>query len=244
MRTLYRERVGARVAVAVCTDAVDGDVHPLHVEPATLLDRQRRTTGRPWTMLDEVHGTDVHEVDAAADPTAAGGVPAWPLAGVGDVLLTGQARTPLAIWAADCAPIALFGSGGTTAVLHAGWKGLAAGVVDVALDAVERRGDTVVVAVLGPVIHPCCYEFGRADLRRVADALGVAPDRLTATTAAGSTALDVPGVVHLALARRGVSLAAIGPCTGCGGALFSHRCRGDLGRHALVAWTEPAGSEG
>jgi len=137
----------------------------------------------------------------------------------------------------------VFGWGGTAVAFHAGWKGLAAGIVDVAIDVFDRRADSPAIAVLGPVIHPCCYDFGADDLGTVAAALDVAVDRIAATSRAGRPALDVPRAVAVALGRRGVSLAVVGPCTGCGGAHFSHRCRADPRRHALVAWTEQRNPE-
>lgn len=233
MQTLFRGLVGERVAVAVATEVDDGDLHPGRVDAEELLARQLRTTGDRWTMVDEVHGTEVHAADRPHLEPAP-----WPLSAAGDVIVTSRRDSPIAIWAADCAPIALFGHRGTTVVIHAGWRGLATGVLDVGLATLAERGDRADVAVLGPVIHPCCYEFGRADLRSVAGSLGVGPDEILGRTSWGTPALDVPAAVAAGLRAGGVDLAVIGPCTGCAGHWFSHRCRGDLGRHALVAWSE------
>ncbi len=102
-------------------------------------------TGATWVMLDEVHGTDVIDIDAGDS---------WPIAGTGDVLMADRSDQQLAVWAADCAPIALFGANGTArVVIHAGWRGLADGIIDVALDALESSGTHAAIAVLGPCIH-------------------------------------------------------------------------------------------
>lgn len=232
MEELLRCGVGGRVAVAIVTDRNDGDVHPERVDDDTLRQRQLRLTGAPWVMLDEVHGTDVVVI---GDPP----ITTWPLAGTGDVLVVERCDAMLAVWAADCAPIALFGSNGTSLVVaHAGWRGLACGVIDVAVDALESTGTCVAAAVLGPCIHACCYEFGATDLDRVAVGVGASATAVAASTQWGTQALDVPAAVAAGLSRRGVELDAVGSCTGCETAFWSHRRRADLERHALVAWFE------
>jgi copper oxidase (laccase) domain-containing protein len=182
-------------------------------------------------MADEVHGTEVLVADAAAS--------AWPLAGVGDVLMAERSPMTLAVWAADCAPIALFGaSGDAWVVVHGGWRGLAAGVIDVAVDALESSGTSVAAAVLGPCIHACCYEFGAADVDRVARGVGASASTLTRSSTWGSRSLDVPAAVAAGLSRRGVALEVVGTCTGCDVRFHSHRRRADPQRHALLAWFE------
>ena len=232
MEELLRCDVGGRVAVAAVTERADGDVHPERVDANELARRQRGLTGTTWVMLDEVHGTDVVVVHADSAPP-------WPVAGAGDVLLADRARVTLAVWAADCAPIALFGASGESwVVAHGGWRGLAAGVIDVAIDALESTGTSVAVAVLGPCIHACCYEFGSVELARVASGVGVTATAVTGSTAWGARALDVPAAVAAGLSRRGVALDVAGACTGCDGRFRSHRRRADLERHAVVAWYE------
>jgi hypothetical protein len=238
MEELLRREVGRgtdrRVAVVATTERADGDVNPERVAPEELRRRQRSLTGRPWVMLDEVHGTEVHLVDDALDHST-------PVAGRGDVLVAERGDDILAIWVGDCAPIALFGANcSSRAMVHAGWRGLASGVVDVAVDAVDATGTTVDIAVLGPCIHPCCYEFGDDDLERVAAAIGVEAGVIAGTTRWGTRALDVPSAVAAALARRGVALDVIGACTGCDDRFHSHRRRGESGRHALLSWFETA----
>lgn len=232
MELLLERRVGGRRLVAIASDRGDGDVHPRRVGADELAARQRALTGARWVMVDQVHGT------AVARP---GGCPPWPLAGRGDVVVRAAADpapAPVAIWTADCAAVALFGAGGSIVMFHAGWRGLAAGIVAVALDAMRVAGETVVASVLGPAIHPCCYEFGAADLGAVADGLGVAAREVRAMTSTSTLALDVPGAIRAGLHRGGVDLDVAGPCTGCDPRWFSYRARGDRGRHALVAWTD------
>jgi copper oxidase (laccase) domain-containing protein len=176
-------------------------------------------------MVDQVHGTDVFSL---CGPQADVG---WPVAGAADVVVA--AGVPVAVWAGDCAAVVLFDGDGTVVGCHAGWRGLAAGVLDVAVN----RAAGPVAAVLGPCIHPCCYPFGERELRLVADGVQLAPEFIAATTSRGALALDVPVTVAAVLARQGIELDVIGPCTGCDERWFSHR-RGDEERHAVVAWVE------
>jgi polyphenol oxidase len=217
------------VAVVVASERGDGDVHPETVEAGVLRARQRSITGRAWAMLDEVHGVEVCHIHAP---------PAGPMAARGDVLVTSRADVHLAVWAADCAPLVLVGASGTTVAAHAGWRGLAMGVVDVAVDVLHDLDEAVAIAVLGPAIHQCCYEFGNDDLRAVAAGAGVERGLIRGQTTSGSAALDVPAAVRGVLERRGVTLDVTGPCTGCDHRWFSHRARRDAGRHAVIAWTE------
>lgn len=232
MHELLRRDVADRVAVVAVSERGDGDVHPERVDADALRRRQIDLTGAAWVMLDEVHGTDVVAIDALS-------VVEHPLAGTGDVMLAERCDAPVAIWAADCAPLALFGADGATRVVaHAGWRGLAAGVLDVAVDALESTGTTVAAAVLGPCIHGCCNEFGSVDLELVANGVGAEVAAVTSATSWGTPSLDVPAAVTAGLARRGIGLDVVGSCTGCDRRFRSHRRRIEPERHALVAWFE------
>jgi copper oxidase (laccase) domain-containing protein len=213
----------------VATERIDGDVHPARV-PSDVLDvRQNAIAGSRWTMVDQVHGRAVHLASDAG---------AWPRAGIADVIVSEPTGRPVAIWAADCAPIVLFGMTGIVVGAHGGWRGLAGGVIDAAVDAVINAGDSVAVAVVGPMIHPCCYEFSGDDIGLVASGVRCAPAAITGRTAAGELALDAPAAVCAALAGRGIAVTVIGDCTGCTDRWFSHRARNEPGRHAVVAWAE------
>jgi YfiH family protein len=77
----------------------------------------------------------------------------------GDGLWTDEPRLPILAMSADCLPIAVARSAGerALAVLHAGWRGLAEGVVAAGVSAL---GAGPKAAVIGPAIGPCCYEVG------------------------------------------------------------------------------------
>ena len=146
---------------------------------------------------------------------------------------TDQREVALCALTADCLPIALAGVGGSrvVAMLHAGWRGLAMGMIDSGVAALRALGaDGELSAAVGPGAGPCCYEVGEevhepfaaieeAHLGRKLDLKAIARHQLRAA-----------GVAHIA---------DIGLCTICSdpGLLFSHRRdRGITGRQAGVAW--------
>lgn len=130
------------------------------------------------------------------------------------------------VFVADCLPIALHGPGGL-AMVHAGWRGLAGGIVAAAAERVEANS-----AAIGPGIGPCCYEVGEEVLEAFADlGDGIAQGRM----------LDLPEVARRQLARAGVErVQSAGLCTSCEPELFfSHRRdHGRTGRQAGIAWLE------
>ena len=209
------------------TGAADGDLAV--GQPADVLAARRRAlVPLPWTWLHQVHGDRVVVVD---EPGARAGTYA-------DAAVTARVGAALAIQTADCVPVALIADEGVVAAAHVGWRGLLAGVVEGAAEAVRRAGGGRLRAVIGPSIHPCCYEFGAADLDRVAARHG---DGVRATTRSGRPALDMPAAVSSALAAiPDTEVLRAGPgCTGCGTPpMFSHRARGDTARQAMVVWLE------
>jgi polyphenol oxidase len=137
----------------------------------------------------------------------------------------------LAILTADCGPVALVAPG-VVAAVHAGWRGLAAGVIEAAVAEVRERSSGPVRAVVGPCIHPECYEFSPADLQPVVDRLG---PEVAGTTAGGRPALDVPLAIRLALAGAGVDdVTDVDVCTACSPDHFSYRRDGRTGLQAML----------
>ncbi len=129
------------------------------------------------------------------------------------------------VFVADCLPIALHGPRGL-AMVHAGWRGLAGGILTAAAEAVEATS-----AAIGPGIGPCCYEVGEEVLQAFADlGDGIAQGRM----------LDLPEVARRQLAHAGVEVQSAGLCTSCNPDLFfSHRRdHGRTGRQAGIAWLE------
>jgi YfiH family protein len=174
----------------------------------------------------QVHASDVLRRERAPDPNpfVASGAPP----GKADGQATANpALTPL-VQVADCLPVALAGERGV-AMLHCGWRGLAAGIVE---RGVREVG--AVAAAIGPGIGPCCYEVGEEVLSAFADlGEGVASGRM----------LDLPEIACRRLARAGVEeIEASGLCTSCEPELFfSHRRdAGRTGRQAGLVWVDGA----
>ncbi len=186
--------------------------------------RRAAVVNLPWTLLTQVHGARVVIVD---EPGAASGEPA-------DAAVTTVRGAALAVLTADCAPVALASPQGILGVVHAGWRGLRAGVVEAAVTAMRRLGATRVEAVVGPCVHPCCYSFGQEDLDSVARRLG---PQVRAVDRQGRPALDLPAGVRAALHSAGATfLGEAGICTGCSEWHWSARAAGDTRRQATVVW--------
>ena len=159
-----------------------------------------------------------------------------------DALVSAAPLLPLMITVADCVPVVLAarrpdGSAAVAAV-HAGWRGLAGGVIREAASALGRLG-TLTAAVVGPSIGPCCFKvgpdvaatFGQRFQRVVHD------DRVDLWSAAEQD-LRVAGVPPDGTAVAGL-------CTMCDARFFSHRGEGGhTGRQAVVAWAYAPASGG
>jgi polyphenol oxidase len=130
--------------------------------------------------------------------------------------------TPL-VMVADCLPVAMAGPEGVV-MAHCGWRGLAAGLVGQAAEAVDATA-----AAVGPGIGPCCYEVGEEVLAEFEDLDDVAEGRM----------LDLTAVARTLLARAGVTeVESADLCTSCNPELFySHRRDGErTGRQAGLVW--------
>jgi YfiH family protein len=179
--------------------------------------------------LRQRHGSVVVEA-AAARGSYLDAATSWP---EGDALATSQPGLPLVAHGADCLTAALVGPGGTNlAVVHAGWRGLAAGVLEAAA---ERVGPGFSAAV-GPGAGACCYAVGEdvaAELRA----------RFGDDVVAGGRA-DLAACAGRALERSGAAAVVLaGLCTICDAERFhSHRRDGaGSGRQGVIAYLEEEG---
>jgi polyphenol oxidase len=130
---------------AVFGDAADGNARD-DAERRKWISKQ---LGIPsaWASVHQVHDDLVITVDRPG------------VAGDADGLITTQRRLPLTVATADCLPIIVEGDR-SVAVVHAGWRGVAVGVIESALEAMRALGDTPRRAAIGPSIGPCCFEVG------------------------------------------------------------------------------------
>ena len=175
----------------------------------------------------QVHGAVVHRVRDAPAPESEGDLrvrarqeqhadgQATALRGVGAMVLS-----------ADCLPVALAGEG-AVAMVHAGWRGLAAGVLQEGVRAVrELAHGPRMHAVIGPGAGACCYEVGE----EVHLAFGGVHRH--------GRSIDLRGIARELLLAEGVQeVLDLELCTICDERFFSHRREGArAGRQAGIAW--------
>lgn len=163
----------------------------------------------------QVHGVQVLE----AGSTVRGGSR---VVGRGDGLITSEKGILLAVTAADCVPVFVADvSGRCIALLHAGWRGAAGGILEAGLSEIERRYRVPshdLAVYLGPAICQSCYEVG-ADVLRAFTMDGT-----------GQTHVDLHGELARRAEAAGVPADRVRRsewCTRCGPVnLYSHRAQG------------------
>lgn len=180
--------------------------------------------------LKQVHGVGVVRVDADTAPAAEAEA---------DASVTDAPGEVLAILTADCLPVVLAAKDGSEiAAAHAGWRGLAAGVLENTLAAMHSAPRDLVVW-LGPAAGPRAYEIGE----EVREAF-VRPDSAAVpafvATRPGHWKADLYGLARMRLMAAGIAVDAIHGGDRCtiseAGEFFSHRRDGRSGRIATLAW--------
>ncbi len=176
------------------------------------------------SWLEQVHGNDVLDLDREPPGRADGAV-------------TSTVGRVCAVLTADCVPVLLaVRDGSRVGAAHAGWRGLAAGVLPAA---VERLGGSPaqVLAWLGPAIGPTSYEVG-ADVRDAFVGTDPAADACFNPTRPGHWHADLYGLARASLARAGVAAVYGGGfCTFTESErFFSHRREAPCGRMATLIW--------
>ncbi len=184
-------------------------------------ERLRALTGMQWLARGyQVHGTVIQRVSEL--PTPDEPIPAHEA----DGQATARGDVGALVLSADCLPVALVCSD-AVAMVHAGWRGLAGGVLEEGVKAIaELSPSNEIVAVVGPCAGACCYEVGP----EVHAAFG------NATTVAA--AIDLRAIAHQRLAVAGVAeVHDVTACTICDQRYFSYRREGEqAGRQGGVAW--------
>jgi YfiH family protein len=199
--------------------------------------------GVPWAIARQVHSARVLRVE---DGRSLGQGPpeAKPPVGEGDGLVTAAPGVVLVVLTADCAPVLLADpAAGVVGAVHAGWRGLAAGVVEAGVAALAALGadPAATVGLVGPAVGGCCYEVG-ADVRA---AVGDRHPAALATTRDGRPSLDPAAAAAAALAAAGVGEVRVaGECTyDLDERFFSHRRdRGVTGRQVGLVALAPGGN--
>ena len=173
----------------------------------------------------QVHGATVQRVVGGLDPAHPRGGEAVEIDADGHATALPELGTMVLV--ADCLPV-IIGSKGAVAALHAGWRGLAGGVIEEGVRALrELGGEGEITAVIGPGARGCCYEVGE----EVHRAFGGAHRD-------GRGNLDLAAIARDRLHAAGVArVEDVGACTICDERFFSHRREGlAAGRQAGIAW--------
>jgi len=205
--------------------AADGD------DPEVVARNRAELAGRaglpsPPRWLRQVHGTRVLAEPGDDEPEA-------------DAALTAAPGTVLAILTADCLPVVFAaGDGSEVAAAHAGWRGLAAGVLENTVSAM-RAAPEGIVAWLGPAAGPAAYEVGTEVFEAFAGRDARARDAFRATRP-GHWRVDLYALARQRLADAGVMrVHGGGLCTISDPKRFhSHRRDGRGGRMATLVWME------
>jgi hypothetical protein len=212
-RALFGERTHGNASSVGGEGSEDG---------ARVRERLRELAGlRALARGYQVHGSEVRRVrvpprpEDGAQPDERADGQATALRLVGATVLT-----------ADCLPIAL-GGDGAVAMVHAGWRGLAAGVLEEGVRAArELGGVTPTHAIIGPGAGVCCYEVGA----EVHDAFAREHRR--------GRNIDLRAIAREQLLAAGVrEVLDLDLCTICDERFFSYRREGEsAGRQAAIAW--------
>lgn len=194
-----------------------------------LLQQQLGLPAQPhW--LSQVHGCRVAEA-----ATAAPGLEA-------DAVCARQPGQVCAVLTADCLPLLICDRfGERVCAVHAGWRGLAAGVIEAAVGRLERPGSELLVW-LGPAIGPRAFEVGEEVYSTF---VGQAEEAQAAFSAGepGHWLANIYTLARQRLARLGVGYIGGGEhCTVSEPErFFSYRRDGVTGRMASLIWLEPKG---
>jgi YfiH family protein len=222
-------------------------------DPAAVLENRQRVRkegalpSEP-VWLEQVHGTSVVELDAGNTPRIADTVERLlqsprPRA---DASVTRQRGVVCAIQVADCMPV-LFAArdGSVVGAAHAGWRGLASGVLGATVSAMNTAPDQV-VAWLGPAIGPDHFEVGDDVVAAFRDTAAQADASQTEAAftrkANGKWLCDLYALARLRLAALGTtSVSGGGWCTfEDSQRFFSYRRDGQTGRMAALIWLAPS----
>ncbi len=207
---------------------------PHRVASNRVLLQQQLSQKLEWQWLDQVHGSDVVVVNKAGPALTA------------DAMLTTRANLVCCVQTADCLPVFIAAMDGSeVAVIHAGWKGLASGVIE---NTVSRMSTSIsnLAVWLGPAIGPCHFEVGgevRDDFLAAVESSSFVPAMeacFISSKNEGKFMADLYAIARLRLSAIGVDKISGGDyCTHCDDdKFFSYRRDGVTGRMLNAIYIE------
>lgn len=195
-----------------------------------------RRCGAQPVWLEQVHGTGVVELDKCS---VAAEVP------VADASVSRSPGLACAVLTADCLPVLLCDRAGTVvAAAHAGWRGLAAGVLEETVERMQVKPRDL-LGWLGPAIGPQAFEVGDEVRALFVTSDPVAADAFVATGKPGKWLADLFMLARQSLLRTGVGwVGGGGTCTFTDHKRFySYRREGTTGRFASLIWLDDQAPE-
>lgn len=164
-----------------------------------------------------------------------------------DAVVGGRAGVPVAVVTADCVPVLLATvSGRAVAAVHAGWRGLAAGVIGAAAGALAALCEEPLAAAVGPHIGACCYEVDAPVVEPLSARFGDAVQAALAPSRPGHHWIDLGRLVVVDLHRAGVAADRVGTaaalCTACDPSRFESFRRDGAAAGRLVHWVAAGAS--
>ncbi len=139
-----------------------------------------------------------------------------------DAIVSAEPGRAVGIVTADCVPVLVAAPGGAyVAAIHAGWRGLAAGVIPAAIEHLAGLGvaPSALRAVVGPHIGPCCYEVDAPVRDAMFERFGAGAEAAFQPVSPGHWRLELAVLAHLALHEAGLAPRNIdgitGACTAC-----------------------------
>lgn len=207
-------------------DSFNLGVHVGDAPDAVAANRQRlqQTIGCEPSWLSQIHSSIAVEADPRACPTA-------------DASWTAEAGVACAVLTADCLPVLFSDLAGTrVAAAHAGWRGLAGGMLEATVAALETPSDQL-MAWLGPAIGPAAFEVGG----EVRDAFVTqhmeASGAFVPSRNPGRFMADIYQLARIRLSACGIAAVYGGGfCTVSDPRFYSYRRAAQTGRFASLVW--------
>jgi len=226
-RELFRQTLpDGSLIVSLVSEIQDGDFAVIQTRNKLLEENQSRLLDGEWNWLSQEHGTGIVWLNKSERA----------LGVTGDALSTSSSQKIIAITVADCMPLLLVEASGVIGLLHLGWRGIEQGFLEKAIEFIEAKSAEPIVAVLGPCINECCYEFGQNQMKNLVERYG---NNIVGETLDGFPSLSLKECVREVLKNCEVNIEYDDKvCTNCDPRHWSFRGEGTDKRQVMIAWKE------
>ena len=226
-RELFRQSLSdGSLIVSLVSEIQDGDFSVTQPGNKGLEENQSKLIEGEWNWLSQEHGTGIVWLNKSERALGA----------KGDALSTSSSQKVLAITVADCMPLLLVEASGIISVLHLGWRGIEQGLLEKTIKFIEAKSVEPIVAILGPCINECCYEFGQNQMKNLVEKYG---KNIVSETLTGSPALNLKECVREVLKNCEVNIEYDDTvCTNCDPRHWSFRGEGTDKGQVMLVWKE------